>query len=157
MRIRSPIVATLGHVDHGKTSLLDSIRGSNVAAKEAGKITQMIGASYITRETIDAMAQALPGKLRFNLTIPGLLLIDTPGHEAFTNLRDRGGSIADIAILVVDVMQGIQPQTVESIKILRHYKTPFVVAANKIDMTPAWKAYKDEPFVSSFAKQPEHV
>jgi len=157
MRIRSPIVATLGHVDHGKTTVLDSIRGSNVAAKEAGKITQMIGASYIAKETIDAMAKTLSAKMRFSLKIPGLLLIDTPGHEAFTNLRDRGGSIADIAILVVDIMQGIQPQTVESIKILRQYRTPFIVAANKVDLTPGWKAYKDESFTSSFAKQPPHV
>ena len=155
MRIRSPIVATLGHVDHGKTTVLDSIRGSNVAAKEAGKITQMIGASYITREAIDAMAA--PGGMRFGLKIPGLLLIDTPGHEAFTNLRDRGGSIADIAILVVDIMQGVQPQTVESIKILKQYKTPFVVAANKMDLTPGWKSYKGEPFTASFSKQPPHV
>jgi len=157
MRIRSPIIAVLGHVDHGKTSVLDSIRGSNVAAKEAGKITQMIGASYITKETIDSMAASLPGKMKFNLRIPGLLLIDTPGHEAFTNLRDRGGSIADIAILVVDIMQGIQPQTVESIRILKHYKTPFIVAANKVDLISGWKAYKDESFTASFAKQPEHV
>jgi translation initiation factor 5B len=156
MRIRSPIVATLGHVDHGKTTVLDSIRGSNVAAKEAGKITQMIGASYITREAIERMS-GRSGGMRFNLKIPGLLLIDTPGHEAFTNLRDRGGSIADIAMLVIDVMQGIQPQTVESIRILKQYKTPFVIVANKIDMTPGWKSYKDEPFTVSFAKQPEHV
>jgi translation initiation factor 5B len=157
MRIRSPIVATLGHVDHGKTTVLDSIRGSNVAAKEAGKITQMIGASYIARETIDRMSESLPGKMRVTLKIPGLLFIDTPGHEAFTNLRDRGGSIADIAMLVVDVMQGFQPQTVESIRILRQYKTPFVLVANKIDMVQGWKSYKDEPFLSSLAKQPEHV
>ncbi len=157
MRIRSPIVATLGHVDHGKTTILDSIRGSNVAAKEAGRITQMIGASYIARETIDRMAESLPGKMRVTLRIPGLLFIDTPGHEAFTNLRDRGGSIADIAMLVVDVMQGFQPQTVESMGILRQYKTPFILVANKIDMVQGWKSYKDEPFLSSLAKQPEHV
>ncbi len=155
MRIRSPIVATLGHVDHGKTSLLDSIRGSNVADKEAGKITQMIGASYINKDTINSMASS--SKMKFALKIPGLLFIDTPGHEAFTNLRDRGGSIADIAILVIDLMQGIQPQTVESIKILRQYKTPFVLAANKIDLIQSWKAYKENSFLESFNKQPEHV
>ena len=157
MRIRSPIVATLGHVDHGKTTILDSIRGSNVAAKEAGKITQMIGASYISRETIDRMSESLPKNMRFALKIPGLLFIDTPGHEAFTNLRDRGGSIADIAMLVVDIMQGFQPQTMESMRILRQYKTPFILVANKIDMVQGWKSYKDEPFLSSLAKQPEHV
>lgn len=157
MKIRSPIVAILAHIDHGKTATLDSIRGSNVVAKEAGKITQMIGASYITQETINKMSEKLSEKMRFELKIPGLLFIDTPGHEAFTNLRDRGGSIADIAILVVDIMQGVQPMTVESIKILKQYKTPFVVAANKIDLVPGWKSYDNEPFLSTLKKQPEHI
>jgi len=157
MKIRSPIVSVLAHVDHGKTSILDAIRGSNVAAKEAGRITQMIGASYITQETINGMAKRLSDKMKFQLKIPGLLFIDTPGHEAFTNLRDRGGSIADIAILVVDVMQGFQPQTIESLRILKQYKTPFVVAANKIDLVQGWKSYEGEPFTASFSKQPEHV
>lgn len=118
MYIRSPIVCILGHVDHGKTTILDSVRGTAVAAKEAGKITQMIGASYIRKADIDRISEVLKGKMKFDLKIPGLLFIDTPGHEAFANLRDRGGSIADIAILVVDINQGFQPQTVESIKIL---------------------------------------
>jgi translation initiation factor 5B len=157
MKIRSPIVAILAHVDHGKTAILDAVRGSNVVAKEAGKITQMIGASYITKETIDIMASKLSEKMRFELKIPGLLFIDTPGHEAFTNLRDRGGSIADIAILVVDIMQGVQPQTIESIRILKQYKTPFVVAVNKIDLIQGWKSYENESFHSSFSKQPEHI
>lgn len=157
MKIRSPIVAVLAHVDHGKTAILDAIRGSNVVAKEAGKITQMIGASYITQETVNRMAEKLSEKMRFQLKIPGLLFIDTPGHEAFTNLRDRGGSIADIAILVVDIMQGVQPQTIESIRILKQYKTPFVVAANKIDLVPGWKSYEKESFHTTFSKQPEHI
>ena len=118
MYIRSPIVCILGHVDHGKTTILDSVRGTAVAAKEAGKITQMIGASYIRKADIDRISEVLKGKMKFDLKIPGLLFIDTPGHEAFANPRDRGGSIADIAILVVDINQGFQPQTVESIKIL---------------------------------------
>ncbi|MEM3422518.1 MAG: translation initiation factor IF-2 [Candidatus Bilamarchaeaceae archaeon] len=157
MLIRSPIVCVLGHVDHGKTSILDSIRGSRVAAKEAGGITQMIGASYVKKEDIEEVAKDLRGKMNFNLKIPGLLFIDTPGHEAFTNLRDRGGSIADIAVLVVDIAQGFQPQTVESIRILRQYKTPFVVAANKIDLTSGWKEQGTTSFISSFSKQPSHV
>lgn len=153
--IRSPIIAVLGHVDHGKTSILDAVRGSSVAKKEAGGITQMIGASYISKEDIEELS--LHSALKFPLKIPGLLFIDTPGHEAFTNLRERGGSIADLAILVIDINQGFQPQTIESIKILRHHKTPFVVAANKIDAINGWKSYKTNSFLESFSKQPEHL
>src|SRR3989338_2256229 len=155
MLIRSPIVATLGHVDHGKTTILDSVRGSKIADKEAGRITQMIGASYITKQIIEEVSKG--GKLKFNLKIPGLLFIDTPGHEAFTKLRDRGGSIADIAILVVDVTQGFQPQTIESLKILKQYKTPFVIAANKIDLVHGWKSNKGQSFSESFSKQAEYA
>jgi translation initiation factor 5B len=157
MVIRSPIVCVLGHVDHGKTTILDSIRGSNVAAKEVGAITQMIGASYVTKETLERLSKCIASKMPLQLRIPGLLFIDTPGHEAFTNLRDRGGSIADIAILVVDIMQGFQPQTIESIRILKQYKTPFVIAANKIDMMQGWKNYKTESFLDSLSRQPEHI
>ncbi len=157
MGIRSPVVVTLGHVDHGKTTLLDSIRGTAVAAKEAGRITQMIGASYIRKEDIERMAESLKGRLSFELKIPGLLFIDTPGHEAFTNLRDRGGSIADIAILVVDITQGFQPQTLESIRILKHYRTPFVIAANKIDLINGWKDYPTASFLDSYSKQPQYI
>lgn len=157
MHIRSPVIATLGHVDHGKTKLLDSIRGSNVTAKEPGAITQMIGASYITKKTINNLSKTLAKAMQVELKIPGLLFIDTPGHEAFTNLRERGGSIADMAILVVDITQGVQPQTIESIKILKQYKTPFVVAANKIDVLHGWKSYKTTSFLESYAKQPEHI
>ncbi len=157
MYIRSPIVVTLGHVDHGKTSILDSIRGTAVAAKEAGKITQMIGASYIRKEDIESISGALKGRMKFDLKIPGLLFIDTPGHEAFTNLRDRGGSIADIAILVVDINQGFQPQTVESIKILKQYKTPFIIAANKIDVMNGWKSHPTTSFLESYSTQPEFL
>ena len=157
MHIRSPIVAVLGHVDHGKTTILDSIRGSNVAKKEAGGITQMIGASYILRESIDELAKALKGKMQFPLKIPGLLFIDTPGHAAFTNLRERGGSIADIAILVVDIQQGFQPQTIESLKILKQFKTPFLIAANKIDLVNGWKTHDTTSFLESLSLQPPHV
>lgn len=157
MLIRSPIVAVLGHVDHGKTTILDAIRGSNVAKKEAGGITQMIGASYILRESIEQLSHALKGKMQFQLKIPGLLFIDTPGHEAFTNLRERGGSIADIAILVVDVQQGFQPQTIESVKILKQFKTPFVIAANKIDLVSGWKTHGTTSFLESLSLQPPHV
>jgi translation initiation factor 5B len=132
--IRQPIITVLGHVDHGKTKLLDAIRNSKVTEKEAGAITQHIGATEVPVETIREISGSLLERFGFELKIPGLLFIDTPGHEAFTNLRKRGGSIADLAILVVDVMQGLQPQTIEAIQILKTYKVPFVIAMNKIDM-----------------------
>jgi len=157
MLIRSPIVCVMGHVDHGKTTILDSVRGSRVAQKEAGGITQMIGASYIRRQDIDALADSLKGRMKFDLKIPGLLFIDTPGHEAFTNLRDRGGSIADIAILVIDINQGFQPQTLESLRILKQYKTPFVVAANKIDVLSGWNKQSTTSFLESMSKQPSYM
>ncbi len=154
---RSPIICILGHVDHGKTTLLDSIRGTAVAKKEAGGITQMIGASYVAKKDIDSLAGSLAQKMKFAIGIPGLLFIDTPGHEAFTNLRDRGGSLADLAILVVDLNQGFQPQTIESIKILKQYKTPFVIAANKVDTINGWKSHKTASFMESLSQQPEHI
>jgi len=138
--MRQPIVVVMGHVDHGKTSLLDAIRSTNVAKKEAGAITQHIGASEISLEDIVGSCAPVMGKRMPSFTIPGLLFIDTPGHESFTHLRERGGSIADIAVLVVDIMQGFQPQTIESIRILREFRTPFVVAANKVDLIEGWKS-----------------
>jgi len=154
---RSPIICLLAHVDHGKTTLLDNIRGSAVAKKEAGGITQMIGASYVTKKEINAIAEDIARKMNIKLTIPGLLFIDTPGHEAFTTLRDRGGSLADLVILLVDINQGFQPQTVESIKILKQHKTPFIVAANKVDAFPGWKSHNSPSFLESYSKQPEHI
>jgi translation initiation factor 5B len=154
---RSPIICLLAHVDHGKTTLLDSVRGTAVAKKEAGGITQMIGASYVSKKSIDAVAGSLAEKMKLRMTIPGLLFIDTPGHEAFSNLRDRGGSLADLVILLVDINQGFQPQTVESIKILKQHKTPFILAANKIDMIGGWKSHNTTSFLESLAQQPEHI
>jgi len=139
--VRQPIVSVLGHVDHGKTSLLDYIRGSTVAAREAGAITQHIGATEVPIEAIYAMCGPLLGGKKFS--VPGLLFIDTPGHHAFTTLRTRGGSLADLAILVVDMNEGFRPQTHESITILRQYKTPFIVAANKIDAINGWQRNDD--------------
>jgi len=144
MPIRQPIVVVMGHVDHGKTSLLDAIRSTNVAKKEAGAITQHIGASEVNLSNIKETCCELLKKSRMEFSIPGLLFIDTPGHESFTHLRERGGSIADIAVLVVDIAQGFQPQTVESIKILRQFKTPFIVAANKVDLVNGWKSPQNE-------------
>ncbi|HLC46581.1 MAG TPA: translation initiation factor IF-2 [Candidatus Nanoarchaeia archaeon] len=134
MPMRSPICSVLGHVDHGKTSLLDRIRGTAVTAGEAGGITQAIGASIIPLDIIKKVCGELLIKLNMQFTIPGILFIDTPGHAAFTSLRKRGGSMADIAVLVVDINEGFKPQTVEAIEILKTSKTPFVIAANKIDL-----------------------
>jgi translation initiation factor 5B len=154
---RSPIICLLAHVDHGKTTLLDTIRGTAVAKKEAGGITQMIGASYVSKKHIDSISKDIAEKMKLKITIPGLLFIDTPGHEAFTNLRDRGGGLADLVILLVDINQGFQPQTVESIQILKQHKTPFIIAANKIDAISGWKSNKTLSFMETYAKQPEHI
>jgi translation initiation factor 5B len=140
VHLRQPVVVVLGHVDSGKTSLLDKIRGTFVQSREAGGITQHIGASFFPIEII----QDLTGPLFKKLTshdnlIPGLLVIDTPGHEVFANLRMRGGSAADLAIVVVDVNKGFEPQTIESINILKNRKVPFVVAINKVDRITGWK------------------
>jgi translation initiation factor 5B len=155
--LRQPIVAILGHVDHGKTTLADRIRGTAVASKEAGLITQHAGASEIPADVIQQIAGPLLAKLNIELKVPGLLLLDTPGHAAFTAMRRRGGSIADLAILVVDINQGIQEQTDESIAILKEFKTPFVVAATKIDRIDGWVAHENASFGESLAKQPAHV
>ncbi len=139
--VRQPIVSVLGHVDHGKTSLLDYIRGTTVAAREAGAITQHIGATEVPIDAIHKICgDLLKGK---KFTLPGLLFIDTPGHHAFTTLRTRGGSLADLAVLVVDINEGFKPQTYESVNILKQYKTPFVIAANKIDAISGWQTSKD--------------
>jgi len=137
MAIRQPIVSVLGHVDHGKTSFLDYIRGSTVAARESGAITQHIGATEVPIEAIYSLCGNLLGGKKFSL--PGLLFIDTPGHHAFTTLRSRGGSLADLAVLVIDIQETFMPQTHESINILKQYKTPFVIAANKIDTISGWE------------------
>ncbi|MEM0457723.1 MAG: translation initiation factor IF-2 [Sulfolobales archaeon] len=156
-RLRSPIVVVLGHVDHGKTSLLDKIRGTAVVKKEAGEMTQHIGASFVPAHVIESIAEPLRKIINFKLQIPGLLFIDTPGHEAFANLRARGGSIADIAILVIDIIDGVKPQTIESIEILRSRRVPFLVAANKIDKIPGWRPYIDKPFLESIKMQDREV
>ncbi|GAB7091894.1 translation initiation factor IF-2 [Halorubrum luteum] len=153
--LRTPIVAVLGHVDHGKTSLLDKIRGSAVSEGEAGAITQHIGATDIPLSTISTMAGELVDPDDFDL--PGLLFIDTPGHHSFSTLRARGGALADIAVLVVDVNDGFQPQTEEAIDILRRTGTPFVVAANKIDTTPGWNPQEGEPIQRSLEAQSERA
>lgn len=152
--IRTPIVCVLGHVDHGKTSLLDKIRGSSVVDTEAGAITQHIGATIVPIEAITRSSGSLS---KLQVDIPGLLFIDTPGHHAFTTLRARGGSLADLAIVVVDINEGFRPQTIEALQILRNYKTPFVIAANKVDRIHGWRVNENQPFAATFAKQNERV
>ena len=153
MKLRQPVVVVLGHVDSGKTSLLDKIRGTAVQSREVGGITQHIGASFFPIETIKDMTGPLYEKLSKSETpIPGLLVIDTPGHEVFANLRMRGGSAADIAIVVVDVNKGFEAQTNESIEILRKRKVPFVIALNKIDMVTGWRK-GNTPFISDQIKK----
>jgi len=144
-------------VDTGKTLLLDKIRRSNVQAREAGGITQHIGASFFPVKTLTKICGPLLKGLKKRVRIPGLLVIDTPGHEAFANLRKRGGAVADIAILVIDVLRGFEAQTRECIDILKARKTPFLVAANKIDRLPGWKSYPDEAFLASYRNQDSYV
>lgn len=152
--MRQPIVSVLGHVDHGKTSLLDRIRGGSVAKREPGAITQHIGATEVPVETIYKILGPLRSAKGF--AVPGLLFIDTPGHHSFNSLRARGGALADIAILVVDLNEGLMPQTAEAIRILRRFKTPFVIAANKVDLVTGYQS-QDGAFVLNFKRQTESV
>ncbi|MGB1588728.1 MAG: translation initiation factor IF-2 [Candidatus Poseidoniaceae archaeon] len=159
--LRQPIVSVLGHVDHGKTSVLDyfrslgSERQASVMDREAGGITQHIGATEVPAKILNETCAALTGGKDFNS--PGLLFIDTPGHHSFTSLRSRGGALADIAILVVDVMEGLQPQTIESLRILKEKKTPFVVATNKVDRIHGWQVKKGRSFIQSWQNQRDDV
>lgn len=156
-KLRQPIVVVLGHVDHGKTTLLDKIRGTAVVKKEPGEMTQEVGASFVPTSVIEKIAEPLKKVFPIKLEIPGLLFIDTPGHELFSNLRKRGGSVADIAILVVDIVEGFQKQTYESLEILKSRKVPFLVAANKIDRIPGWKAVDTYSFLESIKQQRKDV
>jgi translation initiation factor 5B len=151
--LREPIVVVLGHVDHGKTSLLDKMRGTVVAAREAGGITQQIGASLFPLDAVVDTCRALLGEVKVELKIPGILFIDTPGHAAFANMRRRGGSVADLAILVIDVTKGVQEQTIESVRLLKSRKTPFVVALSKIDLIPGWRTVEGAPISKALANQ----
>ena len=157
MPTRQPIVCVLGHVDSGKTSLLDKIRKTSVQAREVGGITQHIGASFFPVETLSQLVGPMLSGIKGEIEIPGLLIVDTPGHEVFTNLRRRGGSVADIAILVINVLRGFEAQTNECIEILKTRKTPFIVAANMIDRVPGWNSYEDVPFLKSYPKQDPYV
>jgi len=156
MEIRQPIVTVVGHVDHGKTSILDRIRSTSVTTKEAGGITQMISSTMFPAEILETKCKSLLEKYKIKLTIPGFLFIDTPGHAAFTNLRKRGGALADLAILVIDINEGIMQQTAESIEILKSNKTPFIVALNKIDAISGWRRH-DETLEKNISVQSDFV
>ncbi|MFX0042766.1 MAG: translation initiation factor IF-2 [Candidatus Hodarchaeota archaeon] len=156
--IRAPIACILGHIDHGKTSLLDYIRGTVVQKREAAGITQHIGASYFpTQDIKEFLRKSKQEFAEKDIKLPGILVVDTPGHAAFLNLRRRGGAVADIAILVIDVTAGTMPITWESVRILRERKTPFVIAANKIDRISGWKSKNDADFLDSYNSQKPHV
>ena len=158
---RQPIVSVLGHVDHGKTSVLDLVRSigserqASVMDREAGGITQHIGATEVPADVLNETCSAMLGGKNFKS--PGLLFIDTPGHHSFVSLRNRGGSVADIAILVIDIMEGLQPQTIESLNTLKETKTPFVIAANKVDRIHGWRCESGRSFIESFKQQREDV
>ena len=153
--LKSPVVSFMGHVDAGKTSLMDLIRGTKIQQGEAGGITQTIGSSFVPIKYIREVTKSIKGKFAVEPNIPGILIVDTPGHSAFSSMRDRGSSLCDIAILVIDINKGIQPQTEESIKMLKEKKVPFVIAATKIDMIHGWKKTSETNFRKVIKEQDE--
>ena len=159
-KFRKPIVVVMGHVDHGKTSMLDSLRNSNITKDEKGGITQQIGATDFPFERIHEITQKLKNPFKIdpkNVKLPGFLMIDTPGHESFHNLRERGSCLCDFAILVIDIEDGLMPQTIDSIKLLKEKDIPFIIAATKIDKIYGWKKNSLKSFKAAYRKQSDDV
>lgn len=153
--LRHVIVTIMGNVDSGKSKIIDAIKKTSIVESEPGKITQSIKAYAVSMDAIKKICRALPGMEK--IKIPGLLLLDTPGHRAFSTLRKRGGSLADIAILVIDINEGVMPQTIESLEILKETKTPFVVALNKIDLIYNWKSHPEKLLIQNISSQSQDV
>eukprot|EP00037_Helgoeca_nana_P022785 m.234369 g.234369 ORF g.234369 m.234369 type:complete len:1034 (-) comp26125_c0_seq1:104-3205(-) len=156
-KLRSPICVVMGHVDTGKTKILDKIRNTTVQDGEAGGITQQIGASFFPMKEVSKQMSAVSAARKFEPLVPGLLIMDTPGHESFSNLRDRGSSLCNIAVLVIDIMHGLEPQTIESINLLKKKKCPFIIALNKVDRVDGWKPTPNGAIQNSLKKQKEHT
>ncbi|PIO36992.1 hypothetical protein AB205_0020720 [Aquarana catesbeiana] len=155
--LRAPVICVLGHVDTGKTKILDKLRHTHVQDSEAGGITQQIGATNVPLDAIKEQTKMVKNFDRENIKIPGMLIIDTPGHESFSNLRNRGSSLCDIAILVVDIMHGLEPQTIESLNLLKNKKCPFIVALNKVDRLYDWKKSPETDVAATLKKQKKNT
>ncbi|XP_066433204.1 eukaryotic translation initiation factor 5B isoform X1 [Eleutherodactylus coqui] len=155
--LRAPVICVLGHVDTGKTKILDKLRHTHVQDSEAGGITQQIGATNVPLDAIKEQAKMVKNFDRESVKIPGMLIIDTPGHESFSNLRNRGSSLCDIAILVVDIMHGLEPQTIESLNLLKNKKCPFIVALNKVDRLYDWKKSPETDVAATLKKQKKNT
>lgn len=141
---REPICTVVGNVDCGKTSLLDLLRNSNVQINESGNITQRIG---VTNYSYESMVKTI-GETTKSIDIPGIMFIDTPGHQCFANQRSCGVGVSDLAILLVDVFKGVEKQTLECIQLLKDTKTPFMIVVNKIDRIYEWKSDNLKTFKS---------